>query len=127
MARNYTQADIACKCGCGIAHTTPEVEDAADAVCDNYGEKVPVNSWCRCPHHNEEVGGSRTSSHISTPVKPGVAIDFRIPGSTPAEQAENRPRLEAAMRKAGFNRIGIGKTFIHGDMDHTKAPATWRY
>ena len=127
MAKYFTKDEIACRCGCGIAHTTPEVEAAADATREDYGEPIVVNSWCRCPHHNEEVGGSRTSSHISTPTKPGVAIDFRIPGSTPAEQAENRPRLEASMRRAGFNRIGIAKTFIHGDLDHTKPPATWYY
>lgn len=122
MAKHFDLDEIACHCGCGIANTSPKLEAMADLARDLYGGPLYANSWCRCPHHNEEVGGSRTSSHISTQVKQCTAIDFAIrPGI-------DRSRLASALLKAGFNRLGIGHGLIHADCDPAKpANEIWFY
>ena len=68
-----------------------------------------ISSGYRCPEHNKEVGGSETSSHLS-----GLAVDIVVKGS------RHRYRIVAGLIQAGFNRIGIGKGFIHVDYDIKK-------
>ena len=67
--------------------------------------------------HNKEVGGVPTSSHLL-----GLAVDIRC--------ANSRERFDLinVLLKKGFNRIGIGSTFIHVDIDLDKSPnVIWTY
>ena len=76
-----------------------------------------INSGSRCQKHNKEVGGSDTSSHLT-----GEAGDIAIRDSA------HRWRVLDGLLKAGFNRIGIGETFIHADDDIHKTPGViWLY
>jgi len=68
-----------------------------------------ITSGYRCEKHNKEVGGKETSSHPK-----GVAADIKCEDST------FRFLLVNALLKVGFKRIGIGKDFIHVDLDGTK-------
>lgn len=73
--------------------------------------KVPfvINSGSRCEKHNREVGGVRNSAHLID-----LAADIRI------LDCHHRHRILRALLQAGFTRIGIGKTFIHVDIDTRK-------
>lgn len=52
----------------------------------------------------------------------GKAVDIRC------NTDSNRYRIVNALLAAGFNRIGIGKTYIHADNDYTKTPnVIWHY
>ena len=52
----------------------------------------------------------------------GYAADIK------AENSTMRYKIIAACLKAGFNRIGIGKTFVHVDNDPDKTPnLIWHY
>lgn len=79
------------------------------------GVPFVINSGYRTPEHNQAVGGVADSSHVH-----GYAVDIK---TTPATQE----KIINALRQAGFDRIGIYKTFVHADNDPTKPrPATWR-
>lgn len=68
-----------------------------------------ITSGYRCGKHNKDVGGKETSSHPK-----GLAVDIKC------EDSSYRFLLVAALLKVGFKRIGIGKTFIHVDLDQSK-------
>lgn len=70
------------------------------------GVPFVVTSGYRTESHNKKVGGSPTSSHLL-----GLAADIACDSST------NRWKIVFALRDAGFKRIGIGKDFIHVDLD----------
>ena len=68
-----------------------------------------VNSGYRTEKRNKKVGGKIDSSHLF-----GFAVDIKCVGS------RSRSIMIDSLIKAGFNRIGIGKGFIHADNDPDK-------
>lgn len=76
-----------------------------------------VNSGYRTKQHNEEVGGVSNSSHLK-----GYAADISCNSSI------DRYKMIRAFIFVGFNRIGIGKNFIHVDCDPKKPKnVIWYY
>lgn len=76
-----------------------------------------INSGYRTPQHNRLVGGVPGSAHTK-----GLAVDIRV--RTPQEYKT----ILLALLKAGFKRIGLGRGFIHADIDKSKPyPAVWTY
>lgn len=76
-----------------------------------------VDSGYRTNKHNAKVGGVRDSAHLI-----GRGVDIR------ATSSAKRWLIVAALIEAGFNRIGIGKNYVHGDDDPSKAPnLIWHY
>jgi hypothetical protein len=75
-----------------------------------------INSGYRTVKHNRTVGGSSTSSHLN-----GSAVDINCKNSSV------RQRIIDGLILAGFERIGIAKTFVHADNDSNKPPAIWLY
>jgi len=76
-----------------------------------------INSGYRTKAHNREVGGKSNSAHLD-----GFAADIR------ATTSRERMWIVASLLEAGFNRIGIGKTFIHVDNDpHKPEECLWHY
>ena len=81
------------------------------------GVQFIINSGWRCVPHNREVGGVPDSAH-----KHGYAVDIK------AIDSETRFKIIRALLLAGFNRIGIGRDFIHVDSDPDKpAGVVWLY
>jgi uncharacterized protein YcbK (DUF882 family) len=76
-----------------------------------------INSGYRTRAHNKYVGGKPTSSHMK-----GRAADIHCPDSA------TRWIIINSLLEAGFNRIGVGNTFVHVDDDPSKAPdLIWVY
>lgn len=73
--------------------------------------RVPfiINSGYRTAKHNRNVGGVTDSAHTK-----GYAADIHIVDDT------SRFKIVRALFSAGFNRIGIYKTFVHVDCDIAK-------
>lgn len=73
------------------------------------GKAWKVNSGKRSKEYNAQVGGVASSAHIT-----GKAVD--ISATTGIRKFE----VVTAAYLAGFNRIGINKSFIHLDVDNSK-------
>ena len=104
-----------------VPHSGSYMDDDFLTMLDNAREiaGIPfkINSGYRTIEHNYEVGGKPNSSHIV-----GKAADLSVKGS------RQRWIITEALIQAGFNRIGIAKTFIHVDSDDTKdANVIWTY
>lgn len=68
-----------------------------------------INSGYRSINHNRRVGGVSDSSHLY-----GWAADIRVRNNF------ERQDILTALIEVGFDRIGIGKNFIHVDCDPNK-------
>lgn len=76
-----------------------------------------ISSGYRSPRHNRLVGGKPTSSHIK-----GLAADIKCTSS------RQRQIIVSALLQVGITRIGVGKTFVHCDIDQEKAQhVMWLY
>lgn len=76
-----------------------------------------INSAFRSGKHNRDVGGVENSAH-----ERGYAVDIK------ATDRETKLKILASLYEAGFNRFGIGTTFIHADNDPAKAAfQVWDY
>ena len=117
LTRNFNRSEVACKCGCGYVVINRVHIERRQRMRDIYGKPISPTSSSRCTDHNHAVGGSRTSSHLF-----GVADDY------PAESSRDKFEVVTAALEAGFNRIGIGKDFVHVDSDPDKSPdVIWEY
>ena len=78
---------------------------------------IIINSGYRTYEHNTKVGGSAKSSHVA-----GLAVDIQCINST------ERFNIVFGALACDFTRIGIGKTFIHLDIDCAKPSGlVWLY
>tara|TARA_Y100000310_G_scaffold274715_1_gene290893 strand:- start:840 stop:1205 length:366 start_codon:yes stop_codon:yes gene_type:complete len=111
LTKNFSKHEFACKCGCGQENMHYGFVLALQRVRNNVTGKIKINSGFRCRKHNasKKVGGKPTSSHLK-----GIAVDIACKGS------KKRHELLFLLGHE-FNRIGIGKDFIHVDSDHVKA------
>ena len=87
-----------------------------DGVREIAGIPFKVNSGYRTKSHNKKIKGSPNSSHMK-----GLAADIHCTDSV------NRLLILGAAITVGIFRIGIGKTFIHLDIDEDKVNAIWLY
>jgi len=88
-----------------------------DKIRIELGVPLRINSGYRTQAHNAMVGGKECSSHTK-----GNAVDIACKNST------LRYDLIVLFLKYGINRIGIGNTFIHGDIDKDSPPkVVWLY
>lgn len=117
MTPKIKRDEYECKCGCGLNNVKQELIDRTLIARGDAGVPFIINSGCRCEDWNTEEGGSDTSSHLK-----GEAEDIRCTTS------RNRFKIVKSLLDAGFTRIGIGKTFIHADIDRKKTPGVvWLY
>lgn len=114
--RYFTHKEFACKC-CGAYDMKQLVILRLDAARQIAGIPFVVTSGYRCPAHNKDAGGSNTSSHLR-----GWAVDLHVTNSI------DRWKIITALMTVGFTRFGIGKDFIHVDVDPGKpARMIWLY
>ena len=67
---NFKVSEFACKC-CGWNIVDQRLINMCQTLRDELGVPVKVNSGCRCPKHNAEVGGVKNSTHTR-----GLAADL---------------------------------------------------
>lgn len=112
-SKYFSRKEIACKCGCGFDSMDSETLQVADAVREHLGVPVVCNSGCRCPEHNEKIGGAKLSQHVRA-----RAMDLAVADT----QAVYDWLCEQYPDKYGF---GLYKTFVHIDT-RTNGPARWQ-
>lgn len=123
MTPNFSKAELACKCGCGMLpdqHFMDKIQSLRNA----FGNPMPVSSAARCPEHNSRVSRTgRTGPHTT-----GRAIDIAVRGAEAL-------RLVGLAAQMGFTGIGVAQKgasrFIHIDDLHNgpgcPRPWIWSY
>ena len=85
------------------------------------GIPFSINDGCRTREDNAKLVAKGLAAEDSSHLE-GYAADISCTAS------RQRSIMLGALRKAGFTRIGISKSFIHVDCDPTKdAHVTWVY
>lgn len=114
--RHFKLHEFACPCGCGYNGPHPQLVVALDMAREKLGRPMSISSGCRCPAHNQEVGGVDSSAHVG-----GYAVD--IVCHTSGERFELfRVLLQF------FDRIGVADSFVHVDCDPDKpSRVLWTY
>ena len=114
----FKTEEFLCPCGeCPPHEPSPTLLFMLDEARSVAGIAFGINSGVRCPKHNREVGGTLDSEHIS-----GEGADIAV------TSAWERFTIVSALLKVGFNRIGVGKTFVHAGVSKTKPrPVLWVY
>lgn len=98
---------------------SPKLLQMLDSMRYHAGCAIPLSSGYRCESYNAQVGGSPTSSHLK-----GLAMDIRVPEN---DSYLRYHYLRAAIA-SGFTRIGLGKGFMHLDVDDSKScEVIWIY
>ncbi len=107
LTANFNRKEFDCKCGCG-ANKIDSAFLWELQLCREVAD-IPftITSGCRCPKHNEAVGGFSTSDHITDEDHHCSGADIKCVDS------KARCKIVDAAFQVGFDRIGIAKTFIH--------------
>ena len=100
---NFSLREIGCR-HCHTALINVRAMDALQSLRDMMAHPLTINSAYRCPVHNAQVGGAKTSYHLK-----GEAFDI----STVHVDAK---QLRAVAEKAGFTGFGTYPTFLHVDI-----------
>lgn len=119
----FTYKEFDCKGGVGKGENMDQefmclLDDAREIA----GIPFKITSGYRTKEYNQELidkgyKGSKTSSHLK-----GLAAD--IEANTPKQ----RYIIITALLEVGIDRIGIGRNFIHCDIDINKNPnLIWTY
>jgi len=91
--------------------------DLLDQMREEAGIPFIINSGFRTLNWNAKLGTTPNSAHTR-----GLAADIAAPTS------RERFLIVDAAIKAGIHRIGIGKSFVHVDIDGTLPfPCLWLY
>lgn len=112
---HFTEAELACKCGCGKANMDLAFMTKLEALRVEYAEPMVITSGFRCNNYNTAVKGSKSSRHMF-----GQAVDVAV-----AEPAKRFRLVELAF-KHGFRGIGCDGAFVHLDTRGTE-PVMWLY
>ncbi len=120
MSKKYKYFDI-------TEFDSPDLPGSGEAMEDSFMEMISeareiagipfkINSGFRTIEWNQRVGGRVGSSHLKA-----CAADVHCNNSA------SREKILCSLIKAGFTRIGVGKTFLHCDNDPLKPSAIWLY
>lgn len=99
-----TDRKLKCTCGhpeCDERSVDQETLDKAQAGREILNHALTVTSGGRCPNHPDEVHRTTPADHQNC-----KGIDIAVNGAT-------RGNVVAAGIAAGFNAIGVAKTFVH--------------
>lgn len=117
LSKDFSSSEFRCKCGCGMRGVTDVLIHGLQKMRDGYGKPMKISSGLRCKDWNRHEGGKDDSAHLS-----GCAADIVVRNS------KQRFMLLREAIYAGFTRIGVGKTFIHVDVDTAKPQlVVWMY
>ena len=103
ITKNFSEAEFRCGC-CGRVVIDNEFVTMLQNARDRAGIPFRITSGYRCQKHNAEVGGMPNSLHLT-----GRAADIEV------SQSHDRFVILKSLLNVGFNRVGIGRDFIHVD------------
>lgn len=98
ISKDFDRSEFACKCSCGFDTVDVELIAVLQDLRDVFGAII-VNSGCRCPTHNINVGGSQFSQHLY-----GKAADIRT-----VYHGLNQDKVADYLEAKYPNKYGIGR------------------
>ena len=108
VSDNFQRHEFACKCGNNCGHIAVDIVllELLQNVRDHFSKPITITSGNRCPEHNTNINGSKTSQHMK-----GLASDIQVKDTTP-ETVYNY--IESMF----INKYGLGlyDTFVHIDV-----------
>jgi len=120
LTRNFDRVEFACPC-CGKDDIDPDFVDRLQAARTIAGFPFIITSGVRCKKHQEGLEKQGLSVEKSAHAL-GLAADIKTTSSW------DRYAVLDALKRAGFKRFGIGRNFIHVDMDKSKPQdVAWDY
>jgi len=105
ISEHFDEREFVCPC-CGKVHVDQFLLYLLEKARKLLGRPIIIASGYRCAAHDAAVGGKPNSAHLS-----GKAADIQCAFST------ERFDLIRTFIGLGVVRIGIGKDFIHIDVD----------
>lgn len=114
----FREEEFRCK-HCGQLHISDDLVRKLDKAREIANVPFRITSGYRCLEHNRAIGSKDSSPHLQ-----GVAVDIYCP------DAKMRFKILNALLTVGFTRIGIGKDFIHCDIDKRESKIQniiWHY
>lgn len=110
LTENFSRKEFTCKCGCGLDCIDVGAVNRLQVFRDILQEPIYVNSGCRCPAHNEKVGGGLKSLHLE---KNGCkAVDWTIKDR---EKLRRFGMFMDGLYSGGWHYYEMEK-FIHSDV-----------
>jgi len=119
MTKNFLLSEFRSKDGSNtpppVVNNLIRLAENLEALRAHFGRPISINSGYRSPVHNEKVGGSKNSQHLT-----GKAADIVIKDTHPDQVADAIETLiaEGKMSEGGLGRY---KSFTHYDIRGTKA------
>lgn len=109
--KNFKVSEFSCHCGCGYNVIDQRVINMAQAIRDELGVPVRVNSGCRCEKNNAKAGGVKGSFHVK-----GKACDLSCSlGAQKMFEAVQKLRADGKLPDLEYCILYKGKHFIHID------------
>ena len=129
LTKNFSVAEVECRCGCGAADMDPDFMKILQNIRDEMKRPLKISSGVRCVSHNSKVSSTgKDGPHV--PRSHGTAaVDILIFGA-------DALRMIDIARKHGVSGVGISqrgphaKRFIHLDTisdNHHPRPTMWSY
>ena len=118
MSKYFSPSEFRrCTPPCDITDMKAAFLARMDDVREAAGIPLVLNSAYRSVEYEKKHGRPGTSSHCK-----GLALDIRC------NSYANRWKIVTAAIRCGVTRIGIGKTYVHLDMDPEKQQGViWDY
>ena len=114
--KHFKKKEFDCHDGSNANKMNLQFVKLLDEIREEYGKMV-ITSGYRTETWNLKVGGARNSAHTR-----GLAADILC------KDGAHRYKLVGIAIKKGIKRIGIGKDFVHLDIDKTLPnPRIWLY
>lgn len=118
VAKYFSESEFRrCTPSCSLQDMDARLIGKLDLAREKAGIPFVLNSAYRSVAWEKGRGRTGTSSHCK-----GMAVDIRC------NSYSNRWKVVKALMDAGFTRIGIGKTYVHADIDPDKTQnVIWDY
>jgi len=111
MSIYFSDDELACK-HCGILRLAEGFIEKLDNLRIAVDFPMKINSCCRCPEHNEAVGGKKGSFHLTSHIWGCCAVDVDMTGW---DSKKRWAFIWAAMTRGWSIGINWSKNFVHLD------------
>jgi len=119
--KNFSSAELQCKCGCGGNEMKPDFLNKLQTMRDEFKKPMRINSGFRCSKHDANVSSSKIAGR--GPHTTGHAVDVGISGSDALLLVELA--VKNGMTGIGIKQKGKGRFCHFDDLTDEAGPRPW--